>query len=97
MNIDAMVANLSPEVYENLKTAVELGKWPDGAALSEEQKAQTLQLVMAYQAKVLKSQEHFTVGADGNIVNRNKNELKNQFKEQADEDDAIARFNHDDL
>ncbi len=99
MAIENMVTNLSPEVYERLKTAVETGKWPDGAVLSDEQKAQSLQLVMAYQAKVLKSTEHFTVGADGEIVNRNKSELKTQFKQQASEadQDAIARFNHDDL
>lgn len=97
MSIDNMVSNLTPQVYENLKTAVELGKWADGTVLSEQQKAQTLQLVMAYQSKVLKSTEHFTIGADGNIVNRKKSDLKNQFKEEAAEQDAIARFNHDDL
>lgn len=106
MNINELVKNITPEVYENLRGAVETGKWPDGASLTQEQKDNSLQLVMAYQSKVLKSTEHFSVGADGNIVNRNKNELKNQFKPanpsgqsplQPSEQPGIARFTHDDI
>ena len=33
------IAQMPKEVYERLKTAVELGKWPDGKPLTEEQKA----------------------------------------------------------
>ena len=97
MNINELVKNLTPDVYENLRTAVELGKWPDGKPLNDAQKDNSLQLVMAYQAKVLKSTEHFTVGADGQIVTRNKNDLKNQFKEETDDAEGIARFKHDDI
>ena len=97
MNINELVKNLTPDVYENLRTAVELGKWPDGKPLNDAQKDNSLQLVMAYQAKVLKSTEHFTVGADGQIVNRNKNDLTNQFKEETDDAEGIARFKHDDI
>lgn len=97
MSINELVKNLTPDVYENLKAAVELGKWPDGTPLSDEQKENTLQLVMAYQSKVLKSTEHFTVGADGQIVNRKKSDLQNQFKDETDEAKGIARFKHDDI
>lgn len=105
MNINHMVNNLSPEVYANLKQAVETGKWPDGQPLSEAQKQQTLQLVMVYQSQVLKSQDHFSVGEDGEIVNRDKNYLKNQFKDNADiessapseDPHSIQRFKHDDI
>lgn len=38
MNIDDMIAGMTPEVYQRLVTAVELGKWPDGVALTPEQK-----------------------------------------------------------
>lgn len=97
MTINDLVKNVTPEIYQNLKTAVELGKWPDGAALSDEQKDNSLQLVMAYQSKVLNSTEHFTVGADGNIVTRNKNDLQNQFKDQTGDTAGIARFTHNDI
>ena len=36
-SIDALVEAMTPTIYENLKTAVELGKWGDGARLSPEQ------------------------------------------------------------
>lgn len=105
MNINQMVNNLSPEVYQNLKQAVETGKWPDGQALTEDQKQQTLQLVMVYQSQVLKSQQHFSVGEDGEIVNRDKNYLKNQFKDNTAQEtesiqpdpNSIQRFKHDDI
>ncbi len=38
MNIDDMIAGMTPEVYQRPVTAVELGKWPDGVALTPEQK-----------------------------------------------------------
>lgn len=46
-----IVANLTPNIYQRLKKAVELGKWPDGRLLSEEQKEISLQAVIAYEIK----------------------------------------------
>lgn len=48
MNIDDMINTMTPEVYQRLVTAVELGKWPDGVALTAEQKENSLQLVMLW-------------------------------------------------
>ncbi len=39
MNIEALLASMTPEIYERLRQAVETGKWPDGTPLNEEQKA----------------------------------------------------------
>lgn len=108
MNINQMAQNLTPEVYERLKTAVETGKWPDGTALDDAQRQHSMQLVMVYQSQVLKSQQHFSIGEDGQIVNRDKNFLKNQFKTQQvelsseanskpDNTQDIQRFKHDDI
>ena len=52
-----------------------------------------MQLVMAYQARVLKSAEPFTIGADGQMVVKSKTEMKAQFSAEQ----SIARFAHDDL
>lgn len=38
MNLDDIINSMTLEVYQRLSTAVELGKWPDGVALTEEQK-----------------------------------------------------------
>ncbi len=40
MNLDEIINSMTPEVYQRLSTAVELGKWPDGVALTPEQKKQ---------------------------------------------------------
>ncbi|MBS3796957.1 MULTISPECIES: DUF1315 family protein [unclassified Pseudoalteromonas] len=93
MNIDQLVQSITPEVYERLQYGAATGKWPDGSPLSEQQKEQTVQLVMLYQAKVLKSDEQFTVGADGQLVQKSKKELKQQFKAE----NEIARFSENDL
>lgn len=92
MNLTSLAKAMTPEVYENLRTAVELGKWADGTPLSAEQREQSLQMVMAYQALVLQSDEHFTIGSDGQIVHKSKSELKAQFAQN-----TIARFTQDDL
>ncbi len=44
MNLDEIINSMTPEVYQRLSTAVELGKWPDGVALTPEQKENSLQL-----------------------------------------------------
>src|SRR5690606_29878888 len=44
-----MLRNISPEVYESLKTAVELGKWADGRKLTQEQKELCLQAIIAWE------------------------------------------------
>jgi len=32
-----LIDNISPTIYDSLKSAIELGKWPDGSRLSSEQ------------------------------------------------------------
>ena len=43
------IANITPEIYQSLKLAVEIGKWPDGRKLSQEQKELTLQALIAWE------------------------------------------------
>lgn len=31
-----LLRTITPDVYESLKTAVEIGKWPDGRKLTQE-------------------------------------------------------------
>lgn len=93
MDFDSLIGALTPETYQRLADAVATGRWPDGKLLSEAQRSHSMQLVMAYQAKILKSDEPFTIGADGQMVQKSKAEQKAAWQQQA----AIARFDHDDL
>ncbi len=44
----ALVHNMTPQIHQQLKTAVELGKWPNGERLTAEQRDHCLQAVIAY-------------------------------------------------
>jgi len=48
-----MIETISPAIYERLKLAVEIGKWPDGERLTQEQKELCLQALIAWEAKNL--------------------------------------------
>lgn len=91
MQFDDLVASISEPIFERLLLAVETGKWPDGQPLSEAQREQTMQLVIAYQARYRPSEEAFAVGADGQLVRKSKQQIReslNSSKGPAD----IARF-----
>ncbi|MDF3931535.1 YeaC family protein [Pseudomonas citronellolis] len=47
------IENITPEIYESLKLAVEIGKWPDGRKLTPEQKELCLQAVIAWELQNL--------------------------------------------
>ena len=60
-------------------TAVELGKWPDGVALTPEQKENSLQLVMLWQARYNTDAQHMTIDTRGQMVMKSKQQLKEDF------------------
>ena len=93
MNIESLVNNLTPDLFERLQYGASTGKWPDGTPLTEDQKAQTVQLVMLYQAKVAKTNEQFTINEEGEMVQKSKRELQQEFKKE----NEIARFSENDL
>mgnify|MGYP000552775598 FL=1 len=51
MNIEQVLRALTPDVYEKLKLAVEIGKWPDGRKLTAEQRGTCLQAVITYDSE----------------------------------------------
>ncbi|PWC20752.1 DUF1315 domain-containing protein [Brenneria roseae subsp. roseae] len=83
MQLDDLIEAMTPEIYQRLATAVELGKWPDGVALSAEQKENCLQMVMMWQARHNEQAEHMTIGTNGEIVMKSKQQLKQQFNDDA--------------
>ncbi len=58
MDFQALLNSITPEIYQNLKRAIELGKWPDGQKLSAEQKEHCMQAVIAYEQQHLPPEEH---------------------------------------
>lgn len=79
MEINELVASMTPEVYQRLATAVETGKWPDGVALTPEQKENSMQLVMLWQARYNTDAQHMTIDTNGQMVMKSKQQLKEEF------------------
>lgn len=77
--LDEVVAALTPDIYQRLATAVELGKWPDGVPLTQEQKENCLQMVMLWQSRHNVDAEHMTINTGGELVMKSKQELKQAF------------------
>lgn len=97
MDSTALLASLSEPVYQKLLQAVETGKWLDGSPLTQSQRDTSMQAVMFYQAKNLNSDQHMTVGADGEIVHRSRSSLQQELKQNSHNIQTIARFKQDDL
>lgn len=76
------VAQMPEDVYLRLKTAVELGKWPDGASLTAEQKENSMQAVLLWQALHNEDPEHMTIGKGGELIIKSKAELRRQFSSE---------------
>lgn len=57
MNFDELILSITPEIYERLKRAVELGKWDNGQALVSKQREHILQAIIAYDQKHNEPQE----------------------------------------
>ncbi|WP_396589225.1 YeaC family protein [Bermanella sp. R86510] len=49
MNIDDLIASMTPEIYKNMRDAVELGRWGDGRAMTAEQKTHSLEALIRYE------------------------------------------------
>ncbi|WP_347331297.1 YeaC family protein [Marinimicrobium locisalis] len=77
MNYRDLLESITPEIYENLKRAVELGKWPDGRVVTPEQRQHCLEAVIAYEHQHLPPEErsgyippktHTHCGGEGDIA-----------------------------
>lgn len=56
-NFEDLLARISPELHQQLRVAVELGKWENGERLSAEQKAQCMELIIAWEHRHLPEAE----------------------------------------
>jgi hypothetical protein len=49
MTYDELIERLDPAVYQSLKQAIELGKWPDGRTISPQQRIICMEAVLHYE------------------------------------------------
>ena len=57
MDIEKVLEAMTPDIYQKFKTAIELGKWADGNALSQSQKETCMQAIIAYEHKHMSTEE----------------------------------------
>jgi uncharacterized protein YeaC (DUF1315 family) len=57
-NFAELASTISAEVYASFKLAVEIGKWPDGRKLTQEQKELCLQAMIAFEQTHLPEEQH---------------------------------------
>ncbi|MFB9885066.1 YeaC family protein [Balneatrix alpica] len=48
MDFATLARTMTPEIYQSLKQAVELGKWPNGQRLTEEQRTLCLEAIITW-------------------------------------------------
>lgn len=56
-SLQALIDSITPEIHENLKSAVETGRWANGDKLSSQQVEHCLQAVIAYEARNLSEEQ----------------------------------------
>lgn len=56
MTYEQLIAAMTPDMHRSLKRAVELGKWPNGERLSDEQRSTCLRAVIAYDQRLPESE-----------------------------------------
>ena len=49
MTFEHLATRMSREVYEQLKTAIEIGRWPNGLPLTQAQKEISLEAVLRFE------------------------------------------------
>lgn len=57
MNVEQLLAALTPEIVARFRTAIEIGKWPDGRIVTPEQRETCMQAVVAWEFKHLPEEQ----------------------------------------
>ncbi|WP_330925528.1 YeaC family protein [Candidatus Sororendozoicomonas aggregata] len=83
MNIDDLIERMTPAIYQNLRQSLERGKWPNGVALTQEQRDITLRALIVYEYKYVEASER---------IGYMPQQCKGMTPETADTSDTIIRF-----
>jgi len=55
--VNSLISNIDNRIYQEMKTALELGRWQSGALLSASQKEIVLQAIITYEVRHLPEHE----------------------------------------
>lgn len=56
-SLQALIDSITPEIYLNLKSAVETGRWPNGDRLTQAQLENSMQAVIGWELKNLPEEQ----------------------------------------
>ena len=84
MDYSKLIDSLTPDLVARFSEAVETGKWPDGSALSDEQRENCMQAIMLYNARHNQTDQPFTIDAEGQI--RTAKKQRAEFSGQSTND-----------
>jgi uncharacterized protein YeaC (DUF1315 family) len=52
MNVDELINAMTPEIYLNMKSSLELSRWPDGRKLDSDQKNLCMEALIRYENRI---------------------------------------------
>ena len=91
MNYDDLLLNVTPEIYARFRTAIEIGKWPNGEKLTDDQKEICMQTIIAWDNKFTQESERV-----GYIYNPKKEESNfEQFDKEITKSIDVQNLTHD--
>lgn len=85
MTFEDIIAQLTPDIYQELKQVVASGKWLDGRKLTNEQKELSLQAMIAYESHHVDETSH-----TGVIQIDKNNACSSKLDEQALDNKALG-------
>ena len=87
MQLDAFLKKMTPAIHQSLKLALELGKWPDGRVMTQDERDASLQAVIAYEYENLPESERV-----GYMPAKCKSDIKASIDDVSAEEATILRF-----
>lgn len=51
MDLDLLLQNVNADIYNRLQRAVETGRWPNGTGVTEEQRSNAMQIIIAWDSR----------------------------------------------
>ena len=82
-----LLQSMNQEVRDNLATAVEIGKWPDGTSLTKEQRDNAMQAVMLWDSQHGQDDdEPFKVLKGGKVIRQYEKNAEQKSAEPTTDD-----------
>jgi len=86
-SIAALLATMTPEIHQALKTAVELGHWENGEKLTKNQREHCLQAVIAYdKAFVAPQQRVGFISREGSACSKSDTQQQTSYSDDKGRD-----------